>query len=309
MNTRRLFIAASLLAIVGCASEPATSPSPFERASAASAPPRVPPEDRSGGRARFDEGLVLQADGSLSRAADRFSEATAVRPHMADAFVHRSAARREGTDLSTTPFGSRESAPREIAREDAEQALRVVTDKRLPDGWVARGDAHRAAGDLARAIADYTEALRIYPHYWVALMRRGLARFDAGDLNAAAQDFAARLDLNPADASRSEAALRLWICRARLAGSGAATVQLRERRNDLSGEAAEIASYLASGRAEFETASGPLSARAWFYVGEARLVAGDSKGAQAAFTRALDRHEDGDAATASAAAELARLPR
>jgi len=190
---------------------------------------------------------------------------------MADAFVHRSAARREGATVeSPRGFAGVETTPRDFAREDAEQALRVVTAQRHPDAWVARGDARRDGGDLARAIADYTEAIRIYPHYWIAYMRRGLARFDTGDFKGAAEDFAKRLELKPFDEAREEAALRLWVCRAKLAGREAASAELKPRMKELKGESAEIAAFLVSGRSEFESASGPLSARAAFYVGQAR---------------------------------------
>jgi tetratricopeptide (TPR) repeat protein len=271
MTTLRALLALTLAAVGGCVSTQAPERTPFERVSIVDTPGRVAPENRPLARERFDVGLTCQASGTPAAAADRFTQATEARPRMADAWVHRSAARREGAPVEAPDgFAGAESSKRDYAREDAEQALRVVTEKRHPDAWVARGDAHRDAGDLPRALSDYSEAIRIYPHYWVAYFRRGMARFDSGDFEGAAEDFAARLDLKPDDASRAEAALRLWVCRAKLSGRDAASAELKSHLTELKGESAEIAAFLVSGRSEFESASGPLSARALFYAGVAR---------------------------------------
>jgi tetratricopeptide (TPR) repeat protein len=272
MNLIRCAYALTLAAVCGCASTEAPERRPFERVSTVEAPGRVAPENRPLARERYEVGITCQAVDPAA-AADRFTQAATARPRMADAWVHRSAARREGAMVEAPQgFAGAETAKRDFAREDAEQALRVVTEKRHPDAWVARGDAHRDAGDLPRAIADYTEALRIYPHYWVAYFRRGMARFDTKDFKGAAEDFAKRLELKPDDASREEAVLRLWVCRAKLSGRAEASAELKPRLKELKGETAEIAAFLVSGRAEFESASGPLSARVLFYVGEAKAV-------------------------------------
>ena len=281
MNILRCAVVVTLVAICGCASNEPQAPRPFERDSALPAPVVTSPENRPLARNHFDAGLALQSSGAVAPAADHFTNAASARPRMADAFVHRSAARREGAPVAEPAgvepgrgFAAADSTKRDYAREDAEQALRVVTELRHPDAWVARGDARRDSGDLARAISDYTEAIRIYPHYWIAYSRRGLARFDNGDFKGAAEDFAKRLELKPNDESREEAALRLWVCRAKLAGREAASAELKPRLKELKGESAEIAAFLISGRNEFESAAGALSARALFYIGMTRQLNG-----------------------------------
>lgn len=266
-------IVATLLAISGCATPEAPVPTPFQVASAADpAPCLLPPANPVLARSHYDAGLSLQASGDLTPAAARFTDAAAARPRMADAYVHRSALRRDGAGVEgPRGFAGVETVERDGAREDAEQAMRVVTDKRHPDAWVARGDARRDAGQPGRAIEDYTEAIRIWPHYWVAFMRRGLVRYDAGDFKGAAEDFAARLALKPDDESRQEAALRLWLCRAKLEGRTAASAELRGRMRELNGESAEIAAFLVSGRAELE-GTRELSERMRFYMRAAAQV-------------------------------------
>ena len=44
-----------------------------------------------------------------------------------------------------------------------------------------RGYAYRKKGDMDRAIADYTEALRLDPKYAIAYNNRGLAYSDKGE--------------------------------------------------------------------------------------------------------------------------------
>ncbi|MEK7466615.1 MAG: tetratricopeptide repeat protein [Planctomycetota bacterium] len=283
MNTPRCAIVVTIVAICGCASNAPQAPTPFERVSANPVPTSypLPPENRPLARDHYDQGLALQSSGAVSPAADHFTNAASARPRMADAFVHRSAARREGAPVAEPAgiepgrgFAAADSTKRDYAREDAEQALRVVTELRHPDAWVARGDARRDAGDLPRAIADYSEAIRIYPHYWIAYVRRGMARFDSKDYKGAAEDFAKRLELKPNDEAREEAALRLWVCRAKLSGRAAASAELKPRLKELKGESAEIAAFLVSGRSEFESASGEMSARVLYYTRTARELGG-----------------------------------
>jgi tetratricopeptide (TPR) repeat protein len=186
--------------------------------------------------------------------------------------------------------------------------MRECTEGKHPDAWVARGDAARTGGDLATAEHNYSGAIRLYPHYWIAWTRRGLARFDRGDWKGAAEDFSKRLSLEPAGRARDFAALRLWLCRARLGGRDAASAELRAYRP--SGETSEypdIAAFLLSGRKEFESAAGGPGAAAWFFVGEKRLLDGDREGAIEALRECARLSPRGDAEGESARAELARL--
>jgi tetratricopeptide (TPR) repeat protein len=72
-----------------------------------------------------------------------------------------------------------------------------------PNGELAftdRGMAYRRKGDYDRAIADYTEAIRLNPNDAVAFVRRGYAYWSKRDYDRAIADFDEAIQLNPNDA-------------------------------------------------------------------------------------------------------------
>ena len=60
-----------------------------------------------------------------------------------------------------------------------------------------RGDAYRKKGDMDRAIADLTEAIRLDPKYANAYDNRGLAYRDKGDMDRAIADLTEAIRLDP----------------------------------------------------------------------------------------------------------------
>src|ERR1700687_140125 len=82
-----------------------------------------------------------------------------------------------------------------------------------------RGIAWRRKGDNDRAIADYTEAIRLDPDYVGAFKNRGWANFFAANYGAAASDFARGLQDKPDDA---HAVMWLYLARARSGSQNAA---------------------------------------------------------------------------------------
>src|SRR6266404_1188228 len=63
-----------------------------------------------------------------------------------------------------------------------------------------RGYAYSHKGDLDRAIADYSEAIRIDPKDAIAFNNRGSAYSHKGDLDRAIADYSEAIRLNPKDA-------------------------------------------------------------------------------------------------------------
>ena len=60
-----------------------------------------------------------------------------------------------------------------------------------------RGNAYRAKGEIDRAIADYDEALRLYPQYFQTYGNRGIAYYTNMDYDRAIADYDEALRLNP----------------------------------------------------------------------------------------------------------------
>jgi len=60
-----------------------------------------------------------------------------------------------------------------------------------------RGRTASDAGDYDRAIADFTEALRLYPNYWEAYTSRGFAYYFIKDYDRAINDLTNAIRINP----------------------------------------------------------------------------------------------------------------
>jgi tetratricopeptide (TPR) repeat protein len=75
-----------------------------------------------------------------------------------------------------------------------------------------RGIAWRHKGDYSRAIADYDEAIRLTPEFWLAYANRGVAWNGKGDHNRAIADYDEAIKLNPkrAHAYRLRAVSKLY---------------------------------------------------------------------------------------------------
>jgi tetratricopeptide (TPR) repeat protein len=63
-----------------------------------------------------------------------------------------------------------------------------------------RGNSWRAKGDYDRAIADYSEAIRLDPKHEDAYINRGTTWSDKGELDRATADYTEAIRLNPEDA-------------------------------------------------------------------------------------------------------------
>src|SRR5262245_6009149 len=79
------------------------------------------------------------------------------------------------------------------ARSNQESLL----EKDLAAAFAIRGSAHRARGELKRAVEDYDRAVRLNPHDADVFFRRGVAHGMAGDLDRAIGDFDHAIKLEP----------------------------------------------------------------------------------------------------------------
>ena len=84
------------------------------------------------------------------------------------------------------------------AISDYDEAIRLNPQSAL--AYNNRGVAYRGQGDLARAISDYDEAIRLNPQYALAYNNRGVAYRDQGDLARAVSDYDEAIRLNPQSA-------------------------------------------------------------------------------------------------------------
>jgi lipoprotein NlpI len=81
---------------------------------------------------------------------------------------------------------------------DFSEAIRL--DPKYAEAYSERGFAYRMKGDLDRAVADYTEAIRLDPKDPIPHYNRGIAYRAKGDLDRAVADFNEAIRLEPKDA-------------------------------------------------------------------------------------------------------------
>src|SRR5262245_40672190 len=72
--------------------------------------------------------------------------------------------------------------------------------KDLSWAYFSRGSAYYTRGDFDRAIADYSEVIRLDPKSASAYGGRGLAYFDKGDFDRAIADYNEAIKLDPKSA-------------------------------------------------------------------------------------------------------------
>jgi tetratricopeptide (TPR) repeat protein len=83
----------------------------------------------------------------------------------------------------------------ERAIADYSEAIRLDADD--ADIFLLRGRVRRLIGDDINAIADFSEAIRLDPDYASAFHERGIARSRMGDYENAIADFSEAIKLDP----------------------------------------------------------------------------------------------------------------
>lgn len=121
----------------------------------------------------------------VDRAVKDYTEAIRINPKAGGSMLNRA-------DL----YNQRHDYGRAIA--DASQALAgELSDYGKRVGYRERGNAYQAQGDNDRAIADYTDSIRLDPNDIVVLTSRGNAYLTKGDLDHAIADYDHVLALDP----------------------------------------------------------------------------------------------------------------
>ena len=131
----------------------------------------------------FHLGLSLSKLGKTAEAKAAFSRALELRPGFPDALVQRARL----SALLGNP---------KAALADIDAAIRISP---TAPHHLERSTIRAIGGDLAGAIDDCTEAIRLKPDYVDAYVRRGVARLERGERGPAAEDFSRALQLAPAD--------------------------------------------------------------------------------------------------------------
>jgi tetratricopeptide (TPR) repeat protein len=85
----------------------------------------------------------------------------------------------------------------DLARAIADYNEAIKTDPQQPAAYNNRGIAHAAAVDYDKAIADYDKAIELNPTYASALNNRGLAYFNNGQKERAIADYDAAIKIEP----------------------------------------------------------------------------------------------------------------
>jgi tetratricopeptide (TPR) repeat protein len=93
--------------------------------------------------------------------------------------------------------GAAYKAKQDYDRAIADYSEAIKIDPEKSSYYYFRGDAYKAKQDYDRAIADYSEAIKIDPKYASAFYNRGLAKQRKGDNAGGRADIAAAKQLDP----------------------------------------------------------------------------------------------------------------
>ena len=194
-------------------------------------------------------------------------------------------------------------------RAIADYSETIRLDPNYAPAYNNRGNAWGDKGDTDRAIADYSEAIRLDPKGAGSYRSRGHANFDKGDFTAAAADLLRASDLT------DDAHAMLWRFLA-LGRRGQAGVPERSanaaRLKTKDWPYAVIDFYL--GRQSFDEMSAAAASdgdrcEVQFYFGEWNVLRGDKEEAKLALQKAVEICPKGFIEHAGAVAELKRLNR
>ena len=163
----------------------------------------------------LDEGIKLASQSRFTEAIEAFNQALKLDSDLSAAYVQRGMALFASVSriisieenfagfTTTTQVGKilseQEKAVMDRAIADYTQAIRL--DPNDAFAYNNRGITYKNKGDYDRAIADYTQALRLDPNDAAVYNNRGVAYADKGHLDRAIADYTQALQLDPNHAS------------------------------------------------------------------------------------------------------------
>jgi lipoprotein NlpI len=171
-------------------------------------------------------------------------------------------------------------------------ARAIALDPSYAPAHGGRATARRLLDDTEGALADLERAIQVQPQNGVLYHARGCLFYDTRDWDLALADFRRAIELDPNDQALAQA--RVWLVRARLGGSDAASVDLArfvdgEDARTVDGWEREIVLFLLGRRSERQLFEGVTTEEPWitagrrtqanFYAGSLRLLHGDRAGA------------------------------
>jgi tetratricopeptide (TPR) repeat protein len=161
--------------------------------------------------ALLDRGILFATQGNFEMAIEEFTKAIELDRSLAAAYLLRGRAYAASmmhvidvevdfSDFTSTgdfnATGQKAGVNKAIA--DYTQALKL--DPNLAAAYYERGGSYWLIGDYDRAIKDFNTALRLNPNYAAAYNNRGDAYAGKGDYDRAIADYSAALRIDPNDA-------------------------------------------------------------------------------------------------------------
>lgn len=227
-----------------------------------------------------NRGIAYRNKGLYDRAIQDYDKAIEIDPKKARVYTNRGNA-----------YSDKGQYDRAI--QDYDKAIEI--DPKSARASAARGNVYRSKGLYDRAIQDYDKAIELDPQYALAYENRGLAYYSKGQYQRAAAEFRAALTLKPDNAYP---ALLLYLVNEQLGGG--ARSELMENAKHLYldkwpgalvrfnlGQIPEDEALTAAKNAD-ATKQREQECEAFYYVGMAHLLRGDSQGAVAWFRKAMD---------------------
>ena len=147
----------------------------------------------------FDKGNNAQIKilGQLNMAIEAYSDAIALDPRYAVAYINRGVAYFRSGEVDKAIDDYSQAIVLQTAIANYNKAIELDPD--LAVAYYYRGLAYAEKGDFDEAIADFTKAIKLNPDYFEAYDGRGTAYGQKKEFDNAINDFGKAIDRSPND--------------------------------------------------------------------------------------------------------------